>query len=225
MISSWRGSRSSKQSHRPLLQRLGQQRVVGVGERAHGQVPGLVPAEVGLVEQDAHQLGDRDRRVRVVELDGDLVGQRVPVVVAAAEAGDDVGQRAGDQEVFLQEAQQRARARWSRRDRGRASGSRRSPCCSTAPTKSPLLNSPKSNAVGRRGAPQPQGVDRPAAVADHGPVVGDAEQYVGLSAHQALAVRRRQSTEAFEPHARALVAAAPPPTGRAGAASGPGSST
>ena len=29
-----------------------------------------------LVEQDAHQLGDGQRRVGVVELDGDLVGQR-----------------------------------------------------------------------------------------------------------------------------------------------------
>ena len=36
--------------------------------------------------EDAHQFGDGQRRVRVVELDGDLVGQRVPVGVAAAEA-------------------------------------------------------------------------------------------------------------------------------------------
>ena len=42
---------------RPLLQRLRQQRVVGVGQRPLRQVPGLVPAEVRLVEQNAHQLG------------------------------------------------------------------------------------------------------------------------------------------------------------------------
>ena len=80
---------------RPLLQRLGQQRVVGVGQGADGEVPGLVPAELRLVEQDAHQLGHGHRRVGVVELDGDLVGQRRPVVRRRrAEARDDVLQRA-----------------------------------------------------------------------------------------------------------------------------------
>ena len=58
-----------EQLDRPLLQGLGQQRVVGVGERADGQVPRLVPAELRLVEQDAHQFGDGHRRVRVVQLD------------------------------------------------------------------------------------------------------------------------------------------------------------
>ena len=58
MISRCRGSSSSNQAQRPFLQRLGQQRVVGVGQRPPREVPGLVPAEVRLVEQDAHQLGD-----------------------------------------------------------------------------------------------------------------------------------------------------------------------
>ena len=66
-----------EEAHRPLFQRLGQQRVVGVGQRADRQVPRLVPAELGLVEQDAHQLGHGHRRMRVVELDGDLVGQEL----------------------------------------------------------------------------------------------------------------------------------------------------
>ena len=90
---------------RPFLQGLGQQRVVGVGQRPLREVPGLVPAELRFVEQDAHQLGDGHRRVRVVELDGDLLGQRAPVGVAAAEAPHEVGQRAGDQEILLHEAQ------------------------------------------------------------------------------------------------------------------------
>ena len=86
MISRWRGSSSSNHGQRPLLQGLGQQGVVGVGERPPGEVPGLVPAEVRLVEQDAHQLGDGQRRVRVVELDGHLLGERAPVGIGAAEA-------------------------------------------------------------------------------------------------------------------------------------------
>ena len=119
MISSCRGQQQLEQLDRPLLQGLGQQRVVGVGQRADGQVPRLVPAELGLVEQDAHQLGHGHRRVRVVELDGDLVGQGRPVVVRAAEAGDDVGQRAADEEVLLDEPQRLAARRSSRRGRGR----------------------------------------------------------------------------------------------------------
>ena len=62
-------------AQRPFLQRLGQQRVVGVGERPSREVPGLVPAEARLVEQDPHQLGHGQARMGVVELDRDLVGQ------------------------------------------------------------------------------------------------------------------------------------------------------
>ena len=99
------GQSDLEEVDRPRLQRLGQQRVVGVGEGPDGQVPCLVPAEPGLIEQDPHQLGDGQRRVGVVELDGDLVGQGVPVVAAAAEPRHDVGQRAGDQEILLHEPQ------------------------------------------------------------------------------------------------------------------------
>ena len=90
---------------RPFLQRLGQQRVVRVGECSLREVPGLVPAEVRVVEQNPHQLGNGHRRVRVVELDGDFLGKRAPVGVAAPEAAHEIGQRAGDQEILLQEPQ------------------------------------------------------------------------------------------------------------------------
>ena len=55
--------------------------------------------------------GTAMRRVRVVELDGDLLGQRAPVGVAAPEAPHEVGQRAGDEEILLHEAQALAHAR------------------------------------------------------------------------------------------------------------------
>ena len=60
--------RLAEQAQRPLLQRLGQQRVVGVAEGRDRDRPGLVPVEPPLVDQDPHQLGDADRRVGVVEL-------------------------------------------------------------------------------------------------------------------------------------------------------------
>jgi hypothetical protein len=39
--------------------------------------------------------------VRVVELNSNLVGQRGPIITGRTEAADEVGQRAGDEEVFL----------------------------------------------------------------------------------------------------------------------------
>ena len=79
--------------------------MVGIGEGAPGEVPCFVPAEMGLVEQDAHQLGDGHGRVGVVELDRGLVGEGLPVIAAAAEPRDDVGQRTGHQEVLLDKSQ------------------------------------------------------------------------------------------------------------------------
>ena len=60
----------------PLLQRLGQDGVVGVGaglghllhRRVHGQAP---------AHQQAHQLGDDHGGVGVVDLDGHVVGERL----------------------------------------------------------------------------------------------------------------------------------------------------
>ena len=77
---------------RPFLQRFGKERVIRVGQGSPGDVPGLVPAQLRIVEQDAHQLGGGHRGVGVVELDGGPLGQRAPVGVAAPEAPDEVGQ-------------------------------------------------------------------------------------------------------------------------------------
>ena len=105
---------------RPFLERLGQQRVVRVRERPLGEVPGLVPSEVRLVEQDPHQLGDGHGRVRVVELDGDLLGKRAPVGVAAAEAADRDRPASRRRESTPARTAALAPGSWSRRDRAPA---------------------------------------------------------------------------------------------------------
>ena len=56
-----------EQLDRPGLQRFRQQRVVGVGQRRHRDLPGLVPAEIVQIDQDPHQLGDGEARMGVVE--------------------------------------------------------------------------------------------------------------------------------------------------------------
>ena len=105
MICRCRGQQPLEQRDRPLLERLGQQRVVGVAEDLLGDVPGLVPRHALLVDQHAHQLGDGDGRVRVVELNGHLLREAHEVGVRLQVAPHDVGDGAGDEEVLLLEAQ------------------------------------------------------------------------------------------------------------------------
>jgi hypothetical protein len=90
---------------RPLLQRLRHQGVVGIAHGGDGDLPGLIPFQVLLVNEDAHQLGDRQRGVGVVELDGRMVGKLRPLLAVTFEAAHDVGERTGDEEVLLLEAQ------------------------------------------------------------------------------------------------------------------------
>ena len=91
--------------HRPFLERFRQQRVVRVSERALRESPGVGPAQFRLVQQQPHQFRHRDGGMRVVELNGGLVGQRGPIIACGAEATDEVGQRAGDEKVFLEKSQ------------------------------------------------------------------------------------------------------------------------
>ena len=91
-----------KQRHAPTLQRLWQQRVVRVGERGGDDRPGAVPSEALFVEEDTQELDDRDRRVGIIELHGDFLGEIFPSIAGRAEvAADDVSQRAGDEEILL----------------------------------------------------------------------------------------------------------------------------
>ena len=72
--------------HIPLLQSLGHNGVVGVGKDLLADLKGLIPVKAALVQQDAHHLGDGQRGMGVVQLDGDLVGQVVQrAVLDAAE--------------------------------------------------------------------------------------------------------------------------------------------
>ena len=160
---------------RPLLQRLGQERVIRVGERPSGEIPGLVPAEVRLVEQDSHELGDGQRRVGVVELDGDLPGKRVPVGIGAAEAPHQVRQRARDEEVLLHEAQCLSHARGvvgiehpRQRFGGEPLGQRAHELAAAERLE--------VEGLGRRGRPEAERVDRLAAVADHRAIEGQPDQ-------------------------------------------------
>ena len=93
------------QRYRPALERLGHDRVVGVGDRLAGDVPGVLPAHVVLVHQDAHELGDDQRRVGVVDVQHMLVRKVAQRAVLGLVLGADVLQGRRDEEVLLLETQ------------------------------------------------------------------------------------------------------------------------
>ena len=100
------GQLLAEQALRPLLQRLHQHGVVGVGEGAAGDALGGVPIQAVLVQQDADQLGDGHGGVRVVDVDGHLVREDGPVVtVDVDEVLHGVLDGGGGEEVLLLEAQ------------------------------------------------------------------------------------------------------------------------
>ncbi|OIQ69217.1 hypothetical protein GALL_491840 [mine drainage metagenome] len=74
----------------PPLQRLGQKGVVGVAQHRLRDPQGVVKARAVFVHQKAHQLWPGNRRVGVVHLDRNFVGQAVDVVMFGKIAAQDV---------------------------------------------------------------------------------------------------------------------------------------
>ena len=91
--------------YRPGLQRLMHEGVVGVREHALAQTPGVGPGQVVLIEQQAHQLGDGQHRVGVVEVDADLGGKLVKGAVLAQVAAQQVLHAGADKEILLMQTQ------------------------------------------------------------------------------------------------------------------------
>ena len=95
---------------RPHFQGFRQQGVAGVVEGLGGDGPGGVPVVAVLIDEDAHELGDADHRMGVVELEGDLVyeGGQIRLVLARVEDADGVMDGGGHEEVLLFETQRLA---------------------------------------------------------------------------------------------------------------------
>ena len=65
-----------------------------------------LPRQTLFIHEDAHQLGNDHRRVRVVDVESDLLRQLAHVrTVDTLEILDRVLQRRADEEVFLHQAQ------------------------------------------------------------------------------------------------------------------------
>ena len=91
--------------HRPGLECLRHQGVVGVAHHLLALDHRRVPAHAVQVDQDAQQLGHGQRRVGVVQVNRDLVAQAVQAPVVGQVTRHDVLHRGADQEILLLEPQ------------------------------------------------------------------------------------------------------------------------
>ena len=162
----------AEQRQRPALQRLGQQGVVGVGEGLAGDVPGFVPLQVLLVDEQAHQLGHRHRRMGVVELHRELFVEAAQGQALGAHDAQHVLQRGADEEVLLLEPQLLALQGFvvGVEDFGDVLQHRLAVDRAEVVA---VVEAVEVEGFRRLGAPQPQGVGGVAAVAQDGRVVGN----------------------------------------------------
>lgn len=93
------------QTDRPLLQRLRQDGVVGIAKCVRHDVPGLIPVETFEIDQNTLQLHHSERRMSVIELNGDLAGELGPGALGLLEATDNVIERGSNPEVLLLQAE------------------------------------------------------------------------------------------------------------------------
>jgi hypothetical protein len=82
---------TAEQVLRPAFQRLGQKRVVGVGQQAARDLHRLVEGDAVLVMQQAHQFRPGDGGMGVVELDRHLLRQAAQIAMFVHEPAQDVG--------------------------------------------------------------------------------------------------------------------------------------
>jgi hypothetical protein len=88
----WQQAPEERQT--PGLERFRQERVVRIGQCAPGDVPSLVPRHLPLVDQEPHQLGDRDRRMGIVQLRREHVREPLRRFALEVEQAQHVLQRA-----------------------------------------------------------------------------------------------------------------------------------
>ncbi|OIQ83854.1 hypothetical protein GALL_343470 [mine drainage metagenome] len=90
---------------RPGFEGFRHQGVVGVGENARDQIPGVIPLQVPHVDQLMHHFRHGDGRVGIVELDANLLRQQLPVLMPGEEPMQYVLDRCGDEEILLAQPQ------------------------------------------------------------------------------------------------------------------------
>ena len=75
--------------------------MVRVVARFASNCPCIIPIETMIIDEQAHQFRDRNRRVRVIELDRVEIREFGPIAVIGKEATHDILQRATHEEILL----------------------------------------------------------------------------------------------------------------------------
>ena len=141
------------------------------------------------VDQEAHQLGDGDRRMGVVELDRDLVGQVVErrrTAAGGGARGPAARRRRRSTPAAAAAPGRPASRRWDRARARCASAATRS---ASAPTWSPRLKASSADRIARRAPTRAAACSRAAAPADDRRVVGDGERPSPPAARRGAACR------------------------------------
>ena len=99
------GKQPAHEVHRPCLQCLRQQGMVGEGKGPARDNPGAFPCETMFIHQQAHQFRDSDRRMGIVQLDDEFFMKAVEVLAVLQVQAQHVLQGAGGKEILLPEAQ------------------------------------------------------------------------------------------------------------------------
>ena len=177
---------AAEHRQRPALERLGQQRVVGVRTGLARDGPGPLPVHGHFVDQQAHELGDRDRRMRVVHLDRELLVEALRRNLLHAADAQHVLQRARHEEVLLLEPQLLAARLLVVRveDLGEIFAGH---LLVDRAVVVAAIEGAEVEGLGRLGLPQPQRVRRVDVIAEDGRVVGNAIDDVARHPARALA--------------------------------------
>ncbi len=165
--------------HRPGLERLRQQGVVGVRKHPRRDVPAVGPRHAVLVDQQPHQLGNCHRRVRVIELNRNRIGdgcQRAPL---AQMRRQDVLKAGADEKILLLEPQLLA----LRRRIIRIQHARQVLCVHLFPHRAGIVAGIESVDVKRgdgAAGPEPQVIDGRTAVAGNQLIETDCVDVAGI---------------------------------------------
>ena len=86
---------------RPLLHCLWKDCVVGKGKSLGHNIPGIIPAQLLLIDQEALELNNSQRRMGVIELDCNLIRKIGPLAHRLLEATKNVMKGCSSPEVLL----------------------------------------------------------------------------------------------------------------------------
>ena len=91
--------------NRPFFQCFRHDRMVRVRHRPHRQLPRLRPGDIFLVNEEPHHLRHGERRMRIVDMNGDFIGNMVNIDVRFFYIAQNALHAGGDKEILLNEPQ------------------------------------------------------------------------------------------------------------------------